>query len=168
VNRFPDYLEPIVAWRGWTVDAYGGLCGSAHRELWMPGERYRAICKQQLCGHPQWDVPVWRCSCGIYAYKTLKSELEVVMGSAEMQWGSPRTSYCEQALGQVNLWGRILVGKLGYRAQFAYPKAIIVSEELGADRIKTLRKEYRIEVQTVPNIGEFLMQQVRNYAKGEG
>lgn len=174
----PDYFEPIVGWRGWNVDAEGGLRGAARSELWVPGQPAVAVCanagnKYQYGYNPQTKpnhlevgVPQQACTCGFYAYKSLETELKQLLDSMDMEWdyGSRRlvpkprvhATYIQQTLGQVNLWGRVIVHQRGYRAQYAYPKAIIVSESVGEQRIENIRKYYKIEVEVVPDITEFL------------
>lgn len=54
------------------------------------------------------DIPGDRCSCGIYAYKAYEEAKRACGGSG--------------VLGEVYLWGKIIEGTDGYRAQYAYPK----------------------------------------------
>jgi len=52
-------------------------------------------------------------------------------------------------LGEVALWGRTVVHERGYRAQFAYPRRLLVSRFYADPRydiVKDLRRVYGIEV----------------------
>jgi hypothetical protein len=59
------------------------------------------------------DVPVKACTCGIYAVKTLEHLRD-------------QDYHNDGVLGLVRLWGRMLVGKKGYRAANAYPLKLYV------------------------------------------
>jgi hypothetical protein len=64
------------------------------------------------------EVPEENCHCGIYA---LRSKSRIII--------SP---YLNQAdvVGAVNLWGKVIPGQDGFRAQFAYPLALWTDKEL--------------------------------------
>lgn len=55
-----------------------------------------------------------RCSCGIYAAKS------------EQHLSDIRYVRNEEVHGEVYLWGRVWDHELGYRAQFAYPKKLVL------------------------------------------
>lgn len=107
----PDYISPIVAYRTWKWDADG--LKSLNAERWLPGEALEARCRAfplilALNG------PHERCSCGIYAAKDVQHLIE----TGYMAYG--------QVHGEVYLWGKIYEHTLGYRAQYAYPKAFVL------------------------------------------
>lgn len=52
------------------------------------------------------DAPNAKCYCGIYAH------------------AEPVFEYEGFVSGEVSLWGRVMKGERGYRAQFAYPKSL--------------------------------------------
>jgi hypothetical protein len=58
---------------------------------------------------PAGPAPFEECSCGIYALKP-----------------GVRNSYGGAVRGEVWLWGKVIVGEHGYRAQYAYPKLLVV------------------------------------------
>lgn len=150
----PDYFEPLVAFRSWRVQANGLLSGLAVAQPWVPRRALAAVCN----GHGQartgdiaahlsadgWkDAPVMGCVCGIYALKSHgTAEQELSRWRSETAGGFLNIrvpSTAAYAIGEVSLWGTVIDHPLGYRAQFAYPKAVTVygSQEL-ADRVATL------------------------------
>lgn len=106
-----DYISPIVGYRVWKWDAKG--LTSLNEEPWFPGEALEARCMDfpLICGP---NAPQERCSCGIYAAKNLEHLFDI---------GYMRHSDIH---GEVFLWGRIFDHSLGYRAEYAYPKNIVL------------------------------------------
>jgi hypothetical protein len=64
------------------------------------------------------DTPDEACTCGIYALRSKEALLE--------------SSYYlnNEAVGSVALWGKIIPGEDGFRAQYAYPIAIYTDKNL--------------------------------------
>ena len=61
-------IEPIIAWRAWDIKKRRSLAYLASPmtgDLWMPGRWYVTTCT--VSRTKQHDVPVPRCTCGIYA-----------------------------------------------------------------------------------------------------
>jgi hypothetical protein len=100
----PDYLVPVIGYRAWGW--VGSGLKSFHGELWVPGEPLAAAC---LCH----QAPHQLCTCGIYAAKSL-NQLQR-MGYADLG-----------VYGEVYLWGTIVEHSFGWRAQFAYPKTLVL------------------------------------------
>jgi hypothetical protein len=106
----PDSIEPIVGHRCWGLaKTIGGgifLC-SGRVTLW-PGDRpLEAECPR---AHTSPDSG---CSCGIYALAESEPwPYYSFEGPTYPVWG------------EVLLWGVVVQGSQGYRAQFAYPKAL--------------------------------------------
>lgn len=120
--KIPDYVSPIVAHRVWRCD--DGLV-SINGERWYPGRPLAARCNAGLGLHvvrravavpvPH-EAPKMACTCGIYATKPLD----------QLPWtGFGLYAIC----GEVYLWGTVVEHELGWRAQFAYPKSLILSVE---------------------------------------
>ncbi len=125
----PDAIDPIVGWRYWRMDRTGRLLASlgGSGRGWKPGRPKRASCASQrnpndfrfehvsgimTAAH---ESPAERCRCGIYAARTLeelRSQMLLGLGIA--------------VVGEVLLWGKVIPGSRGYRAQFAYPKHLYV------------------------------------------
>lgn len=66
--------------------------------------------------HHTHDAPHEQCSCGIYAVSDQK---KIPAGNVQ---------------GKVKLWGKMVPGETGLRAQYAYPSEFIVAPELADDQ----------------------------------
>ena len=115
--NIPDYVSPIVAYRVWRWDG-SGLASLIHGESWPTGHALTAQCKRVrgLCvgsnnnGH---QAPQESCTCGIYAARSVDQLRGMVYRAFAI-------------CGEVYLWGVVVEHKLGWRAQFAYPKNLVV------------------------------------------
>lgn len=122
----PDYAEPIVAWRLWSVvgDGHVLLRSLFHPMLWPPRrplaaacERWRPVARLLDRRH---EPPNDRCSCGIYA-----ADLDVIADYLEEPPGIG-VEALPRVVGLVSLWGSVLECEHGWRASRAYPAAIFV------------------------------------------
>jgi len=117
----PDSVTPIVAWRYWRLGGADGLLKSltGRHQQWEPGEALRARCRFDDVDRSDWryrmvsgfslerhPAPAERCTCGLYAARSLG----------------------RMVVGQVSLWGKVIPGQHGYRAEFAYPERLCVFE----------------------------------------
>jgi len=106
--EIPDYISPIVAHRVWYWDDEG-LKSPINGEPWLPNQPASAGC---LRYPTRWRhrVPANDCTCGVYAWKSIdKGRIK------------------DDALhGEVYLWGKIWEHEIGYRAQYAYPKSLVI------------------------------------------
>ena len=107
----PDYVSPVVAYRAWLLGPRGLM--SLNGEFWHPNQKLQAVCRRSVNRH---TPPHGDCSCGIYAAKSF-DQLRGI-GYAELG-----------VRGEVYLWGTVVEHKLGWRAQFAYPKTLVVGPE---------------------------------------
>jgi hypothetical protein len=80
------------------------------RSMWPALQPSKASCFRWTEGH---EAPDETCSCGIYAFKSLPALLVSL---------SPRRDY--DAIGEIALWGKVIVAERGYRADHAYPLSI--------------------------------------------
>lgn len=109
----PDYVSPIVGYRAWHWHAKA--LWSFNGEAWRPGHALTAKCPK--ADH---EPPADGCSCGIYAAKDYQHLQRIC------------SSQCVEAFvhGEVYLWGKVVEHDLGYRAQFAYPKSLVLRSTL--------------------------------------
>ena len=118
----PDYISPMVGYRAWkwNTTVLQSLCG----EPWHPRQSLAARCRHSSVvgpivgraenAHDAHDAPQEKCTCGIYAVKTL----DHFRSTGYERFGIH---------GEVHLWGTVVEHELGYRAQFAYPKNFFLS-----------------------------------------
>jgi hypothetical protein len=112
VPPIPDYISPIVGYRVWDWDATG--LRSLNGEQWFPGRALTAKCP--TTDH---ESPADGCSCGVYAAKN-NQHLQKI----SFYWAD----YVVH--GEVYLWGKVAEHDLGYRAQFAYPKSLVLPSNI--------------------------------------
>jgi hypothetical protein len=123
--NIPDYISPIVGYRVWHWDSAG--LRSLNDEPWLPDRPLAARCGAAAAGgtivgragvaHDAHEAPQTSCSCGIYASKN-REHLR--------RTGYERFGIC----GDVYLWGSIVEHELGWRAQFAYPKSLVLPPDM--------------------------------------
>jgi hypothetical protein len=113
--NIPDYIMPVVGYRVWSWDAIG--LKSLNGELWMPGQSLSAACRKLAGraehGYVTHEAPHEDCTCGVYSAKSL----DHLRTFGYMQYG---------IYGEVWLWGTVVEHQLGWRAQFAYPKKLVL------------------------------------------
>jgi hypothetical protein len=122
--KIPDYVSPVVGYRVWRWGTTG--LQSLNGEPWLPGRPVEARCRAAAQGttvvrakptHGAHELPHSDCTCGVYAAKTLEHL---------RQFGYERSGI----QGEVYLWGTVVGHKLGWRAQFAYPKSLFLPFQL--------------------------------------
>jgi hypothetical protein len=105
--RPPDAIEPLELWRSWRYER-GRLLSVYNDDEWAPGEPFEAS-----CGHVEHGIaPAQDCSCGIYALY------------------DPRGLPEGEVYGKVKIWGEVVRGSRGARAQYAYPSELHVPQWL--------------------------------------
>jgi hypothetical protein len=115
-DRAPDYIEPVLAWRSWSVDwAALRLCsihmmfmGDLWRGHWDLGNPTEAVCLFSRCR----EVPGSGCKCGFYAMKDITTLIKAGYGLEHWE---------NRVTGVVALSGKVIEHQNGYRAQFAQP-----------------------------------------------
>jgi hypothetical protein len=159
VPAIPDYISPIVGYRVWKWDA--NELWSLNGEAWLPGRALTATCcRSELkprngarwipgwalptnCPADEHEPPADGCSCGVYAAKNRES-LQKMIGGVEYF-----------VHGEVHLWGKVVEHDHGYRAQFAYPKSLILSPNIDP-RLETSCLEslmvYGVDISIPPNV----------------
>jgi hypothetical protein len=121
--NIPDYISPVVGYRVWRWNAAG--LKSLNGEPWFPGRPLAAGCRAAARGtivgrtravHGAHEPPHSDCTCGVYAAKNIEHL---------RQFGYERRGIH----GEVYLWGTVVEHKLGWRAQFAYPKSLFLAPD---------------------------------------
>ncbi len=117
----PGRIQGVRAW-SLLVDGASGrdLLGAIARDVvWPAGTEMRATC---VPGGPRRShpAPVQNCSCGIYAHHPFDAP-RILDGLGD-----------GRVLGVIDAWGRIEVHELGFRAEFARPRLLLVSDEESA------------------------------------
>ena len=107
----PDYISPVVGYRVWHWDSTG--VNSLNGAHWLPRNPFLAECKAQRCH----EAPHEGCTCGVYAAKSVDH--------------LHRTGYEQYGVtGEVYLWGTVVEHEQGWRAQFAYPKKLVLPTDM--------------------------------------
>jgi hypothetical protein len=128
----------IVGWRVWglsTLEPSGTrssgsaplvLTSTFMNSVWQAGKVMTACCGANILRH------------GIHAFTT---EAEAV---AYMAQGRKPIRH---VFGEVSLWGRVVIHERGYRAEYAYPRRILVPKTYRGSRDITseLRRSYGVE-----------------------
>ena len=128
--NIPDYIAPITGFRAWQWNCTGwnphsSPLKSLNDEWWSPGRAMKAICNAsygwaRISGAEvmpeRHQAPHAACTCGIYAVKSLDQLRDLDYA---------RRGIC----GEVYLWGTVIEHQSGWRAQFAYPKTLVLSPE---------------------------------------
>jgi len=128
----PDIAGALIGWRCWGLArTAAGIRLASHGETIWP--THRPI--EATCGTSKPHVsPATNCSCGIYA-------LAEHNGFPYYHYDGP--SYA--VFGQIYLWGEVVKGTKGYRAQYGYPKALTLSHK-DWRWAQPLRDAYRVPV----------------------
>jgi hypothetical protein len=135
LGNAPDYFEPLVAWRVWTVAREDGtvrLRSLYRSSFWPVGAPLEARCQSRrfrLWRRTVHEAPESTCTCGIYA----------VPPCYIPKRGGALPPGCTPVIGQVSLWGDVVECERGWRARFAYPARLYVpgvsafAKEVAAD-----------------------------------
>lgn len=131
----PDLIEPLHAWRVWSVQKThdGWRLASIHyRQFWEPEAEAAAWCYRSSRAAPEAAVrherhlaPAMGCQCGIYGATDPAAAGEYLVAH-QGPWESMYVSaeYRHRVLGQIALWGRTVECTHGYRASHGYPTRI--------------------------------------------
>lgn len=141
----------IMAWRTWRVHTNRGLYG-LFGGFWLPDKTMQAECALKLLApqylsselqylpmyfrkHSDYDVPDTNCTCGVYALKRLPS----------------KHPYVDQRIvGVVEIWGKIITAKHGYRAEYARLRALTDrTDDIDPLLLTTIANAYRVPLLTV-------------------
>jgi hypothetical protein len=122
------HTEVIVGWRVWRISDQGLLSSVFMSNVWPAGEPLKACC----AGTP-------RLQHGIHAFAERYAAEEYLRIDT-------RGYQSKRVVGEVALWGNVVVHEAGYRASYAYPRRIIVPRDASA--ANGLRRAYGVEVES--------------------
>jgi hypothetical protein len=125
----PDYVEPRVGWRVWSVVEYDGelrLASLVYHVVWQPRAEVRAWCRRSLAALPLGRMPLHGppaidCCCGIYALQSAELAAPYLRFKVDESVRS-----VHRVIGRVSLWGRIVECHDGWRAASGYPEELYV------------------------------------------
>jgi hypothetical protein len=146
--RAPDLTQAVEGWRAWKVKPElppFGLPPKLHSVtysdcFWEPRKLARASCLFDEEHNAPDTIPVEECTCGFYAAKDLDHLLgEMGYARYDIEDGWIRV------VGQLALWGKVIEGSQGWRAEYGYPVRIFVPFE-AAHLGVPLRKAYGVPV----------------------
>jgi hypothetical protein len=149
----PDYVEPIVGWRLWRIAEsrhQSRLTSLFLNDVWPWLEPLEARCAMQRVRwsrvRPPHAAPREDCQCGIYA--TVWSEIAPHLRNA--RWHR-RPKF---VVGEVALWGTVVVGELGWRSTYAYPQRMFAlipgkTSELEVARVLSSLGQYGVSVEPI-------------------
>ena len=118
--KIPDAITPVVGYRGWSV-GMGRLWSprGPSRVRWPRRGALRARCLKHGDPNPfhpamkptdRHDAPQPDCSCGIYA---MREPWDIEAVPVTPPWGV--------VIGRVDGWGRVVLGRKGWRAELVRP-----------------------------------------------
>lgn len=89
-----------------------------YEDVWTPGEPFVATCRAGGAHRS----PELGCSCGVYALRGRTGLERYLVGRDDS------TVVC-RLVGEVELWGLVLEGDAGWRAELAYPRRLVIDRE---------------------------------------
>ncbi len=115
-RRSPD--DPRRGWRYWRLTPEIRLQSVSQRGFtWEPARPLVARCAGAgVAGH---DTPDLGCACGVHA------SVDVAALHADALCLVPGPL----VVGEVDLWGRVVIDEHGFRGEYAYPRRLDVVEE---------------------------------------
>jgi hypothetical protein len=147
----PDGVVPIVAWRYWKLGTGGLTSVNVGTGYWPACRAFEAECRALGWATPPLlhGAPCEACSCGIYGAIDLDT-LKTLVHPAPVFPFAPN----HVVVGEVYLWGKVIPGERGYRAQFAYPKRLFVvpgrDDAWCSFAVPALGAAYRVPVESMP------------------
>lgn len=138
-DETPDSIEPILAIRAWNVhkesSRYFLSSCFQYNIIWPLKTKLSALCLADdpwMSSGIKHTAPISDCDCGIYALKKAPDDSEL------LPWEK------DSILGLAFLWGRVIEGTKGYRAQFSKPAALLKDDR--KDLIENLARDYSVPV----------------------
>lgn len=132
--------SPLHAWRAWTCefDENKNLVLNSINQVkagkdpfrWHPRQIMEATCNKEDREHALNETPAEGCRCGIHA---LDHPLYLAKQGYPSFIGPKRTFY---VWGELAMWGKVIEGETGIKAQFAYPTKFYIRYDLHLDWTK--------------------------------
>jgi hypothetical protein len=137
----PDYIKPFDGWRAWGVkETRSGIYLVSHgATVWPWREPLVASCDLKAHQAPDPD-----CSCGIYAL----AEEDLPYYNYDAEAGAFDGAFAYPVFGQVALYGVVVRGTRGYRAEKARPVALFLAHR-HYRLARPLREAYGVPVRLV-------------------
>jgi hypothetical protein len=108
----PDLIEPFVGWRAWGVSERSGeVWLVSHGDIDWP--HHGPLVAECHRGHA---APAPKCTCGIYA-----------LAGVEIPYYAYDGDHSYRIFGEVALWGTVVRGTRGYRAECARPVRLFLA-----------------------------------------
>lgn len=133
----PDFTEVMIGWRAWGIVKRGPVHAQGVRlqsvtqkkHLWLPREAMHGTCSgspkcQKSTPNKVIESPGENCGCGLYSAKHLKH-----LQSMSYHRYDAERSGMYHVIGPVALWGKIVEGDQGWRAQKGYPQELYLPYE---------------------------------------
>jgi hypothetical protein len=174
-----DYAGTIEGWRVWLAKRhsirYFDPATESRRKLrgpyllksvtsedwWRPQDPMSADCNITLgyrfdITHKDEDrlCPDSGCKCGIYAVESLSNLMEVYQTSNRLFYRLSVERY-PAVVGLVKMWGKVIPGEWGWRAQFAYPSQLYIIDRFAGrfrsrhDRLLEDLRRYGVPVEFI-------------------
>jgi hypothetical protein len=146
----PDYPGTVEGWRLWmarrhVIRYFDNSWGVRRKktgpyllrsvtcdDFWRPRQAKVADCTQTLgflfeLTHSDGDhnAPDPKCKCGLYAVDSLTRLLEVYDTWSKL-WSRLEIERYPAVVGRVKMWGKVIPGEHGWRAQYAYPAELFI------------------------------------------
>jgi hypothetical protein len=163
--RIPDKIgDPLKAWRAWEVEieVTDGkpeiVLASINQKTrdnkpfaWHPRQIMTGICNgSRKDDHPDSETPYEGCGCGIHA---LDTPLFLAKAGYVSFIGPNRDKFI---WGELQMWGKVINGSTGIKAQYAYPEKFYIRPDL---RLSYTLPSNGIVTLDVWTIRDILMQQ---------
>lgn len=139
------YHEPFLGWRGWKWDTSQKRLRSMNNVVWTPFEELHAECRQFGTSHSHGDsghdAPAVNCNCGIFSMKA-------------PQWLDRHIQTEDRAtvIGTIKMWGNIVEGSVGYRAEYAMIDSLYVAcSDAELTKMQYMKFMYDIDGERTPS-----------------
>lgn len=123
VDRAPDLVDPVLAWRGWAPTPDGHLTAAAQGGIWDEGPN-RAICNR----YEHLDIPAVGCACGFYG------------------WHRPEDVSHGELRGCFKAWGEIISHDVGIRSEYAEIVVLYDAEQIDTNVLARIADRYKVPI----------------------